>query len=104
MDVGADELLGAEDGAVNMAFGGEVNDGGGLMLAKKLGDQFAVVDVAVDEFIAADGRDRRQVGGISGVSEAVEVDDRGGLLRQPLQNEVGADESGAAGDDDRIPS
>ena len=34
MDVGADELIRPEDGAVHVALGGKVDNGGGLMLAK----------------------------------------------------------------------
>ena len=74
----------------------------GLMLAKKAGDTFTVVDVAADESVTRIGTDRREVRRIAGVGKAIEIDEWRGFVRQPLENEVGADESGATGDEDRI--
>ena len=92
VNVGANEFFGTEDRAVHVALGGEVHDGCGLMLGEDSAHQLAVVDVAVHERVARIVRDRGQVRGISGVRQAVEVDERRGLALQPLQYEVRADE------------
>ena len=42
--------------------------------------------------------ERRKVAEIPGVGELVEVDDRLGARREPIEDEVGADEAGASGD------
>jgi hypothetical protein len=73
-----------------------------LIAAEQLIDQRVIVDIAVREFLARIPSQRRQVTGIAGVSEAIEVHDRRGLLRQTLHDKVGANESSAAGNDDRI--
>ena len=66
-------------------------------------DQRAIADVAADEDVAGVAFEARQVGEIAGVGEGVEVDDA--LLRglgggEPVEDEVAADEAGAAGDED----
>jgi hypothetical protein len=38
-----------------------------------------------------------QVVQITGIGERIEIDDPGRLIRKPLQDEIGADETGAAG-------
>ena len=47
-------------------------------------------------------RERREVAEVAGVGELVEIDD--GLVgrREPVEHEVGADEAGAAGDEDHV--
>jgi hypothetical protein len=100
VDVRADELLGTEDGSVHMALGGEVHEGCRLMLAEKPGHQAAVVDVSVDELIAAMAAYRGEVPEIAGIGQAIEVHQRRRLLRQPMQDEVGSDKSGTARDND----
>jgi hypothetical protein len=43
-------------------------------------------------------RNRQQVMGIAGVSELVEIDHWSSFLRNPLQDEIGADEPGSSSD------
>jgi len=102
VDVGADEGLRGRDGAVDVAFGGEVDDGAGTMGAEKRGDELGVADVSADEAVARVQFERREVGGISGVGEQIEIDDDGGRGLDRGENEVGADEAGAAGDEDQV--
>src|ERR1019366_6807962 len=102
IDVGADKFVRTEDGTIDMTLGRKVDDCGGLMIVKDSMHESAVVDVAAHKFVAGIADQRRQVGRIAGVGEAIEVDDRRRLLSEPLQDEVGADEPGAAGHDDRF--
>ena len=53
-DVGADEVAGAVDRAVDVAFGGEVHDRVHLVPAQEVGHQRPVADVALDEGVAGD--------------------------------------------------
>ena len=78
-DVGLDEVFRAVDAAVNVRFGGKIDDGAGLMLGKQLGDKVEVADVALDEEVARVAAQRCEVLEVAGVGQRVEVDD--GLSR-----------------------
>jgi len=99
-DVGLDEVLGAVDGAVHMALGCEMHDGAGPMLGQQAVEQRDVGDVAVHEDVARVALQAVQVVQIARVGELVESDDAFVRLREPVEDEVGADEAGAAGDED----
>ena len=89
MDVGLDELGGAEDRAVDMRLGREIDDC--LTTGARRGDRIRVADVALDELaVAAD-----EVRAVPGIRQLVEDDDLLACRREPLC-EVGADEAGAA--------
>ena len=51
-DVGLDEVFRAVDAAVDVGFGGKIDDGAGLVLGKQLGDEVEVADVALDKDVA----------------------------------------------------
>jgi len=51
-DVGLDEVFRAVNAAVDVRFGGEIDDGPRLVLGKKPGDEIEVADVALDEAVA----------------------------------------------------
>ena len=51
-DVGLDEVFRAVDAAVNVRFGGKIDDGARLVLGEQPGDEVEVADVAVDEDMA----------------------------------------------------
>ena len=87
-----DELLRAEDRAVDVGLGGEVDDrvaarGGAL-------DGVGIGDVADDELVL----DALEVRGIACVGELVEHDDVVALAARAA-DEVRADEAGATGDE-----
>ena len=79
-DIGLDEFARAVDGAVDVALGGEVHDGVGLILVKNLLQRRRVAEIDLFEMIF------RMVGkiseglGIAGVCEFIEVDNFGVLL------------------------
>ena len=91
-ELGAAELLGAEDRAVDVRLGREVDDR--VAAARRPGDVLRHGDVAVVELDAVG-----QVGAVPGVGQLVEDDDVLAGAEQPL-DEVRADEAGAAGDED----
>src|SRR5208337_1586968 len=102
VDVGADEIVGAVDGAVNVALGGEVNDGAGLSAPQQAAHKIAIDDVALLEAIARMGFDGTQVVEIARVCQLIEIQDARGFGGNPLENEIRANESSAAGDQDEI--
>jgi len=83
-----------------MALGGEVDDGAGLMRAQQLRHLVTVTDVAWHQGVAGVVLQALQVLNIAGVGEFVQGDDGLIALSQPVKHEVGADEAGAAGDED----
>jgi len=112
-DVGAHEGFRAEDGAVDVALGGEVDDRVDLVLGKEALDEGAVADVTLDKHIAALGAgffrrlpiarlDVGEVFEVARVGEGVEIDDAPRKIWAPEEpvDEVRADEAGAAGDED----
>ena len=100
-DVGLDERLGGIDGAVDVGLGGEIDDGVDLVLGEEAGDEGGVTNVAMGENVARVGREVGEVGGVARVGEGVEVDqpcERRAIFEEALTDEIAADESGAAGD------
>ena len=89
------------DAAVNVRFGGKIDDGAGLVLGEELGDEVEVADVALDEDMARVALQGGEVLEVAGVGQRVEIDDRLIGMGQPVEDEVAADEAGSAGDEDR---
>ena len=101
-DVGLDEVFRAVDAAVDVRFGGKIDDGAGLVLGEQLGDEVEVADVALDEDVARVALERGEVLEVAGVGQRVEVDDGLVGMGQPVEDEIAADEAGAAGDEDHL--
>ena len=106
-DVGFQKLARGVDGAVDMGFGGEVEDGVGPMGGEKVGEKGGVLNVALLEVVAGVGGGFGEVFRASGVGEEVEIDNFGGAFSlefgggvEEVVDEVGADEAGPAGDED----
>ena len=97
-DVGLDEVFRAVDAAVDVRFGGKIDDGAGLVLGEQFGDEVEIADVALDEDVARIALQSGEVLEVAGVGQRIEVDDRFIRLRQPVEDEIAADEAGAAGD------
>src|SRR6185295_6347356 len=96
-----DEVGGAEDGAVDVALGGEVHHR--VHARHGGGDLGGVADVALDDPQPRGVEHRGEVGQRPGVGQQVQHDDLAvGERRvdagQGSADEVGADETGAAGD------
>ena len=99
-DVRLHELERVGDGAVDVALGGEVDDGGEPVLLEETSGEVGVGDVALDERVVRGGLDVRQVGRVAGVGEPVEVDEADVRVAQHHpEEEVRADKAGPARDE-----
>ncbi len=87
------------DRAVDVALGREIDDGARAVQRQERIDLRAVADVAMDEHVPGVATKRGKAAQIAGVGELVEVDEALAGSLQPVEHEVGADESGAAGDE-----
>ena len=100
-DVRPGEDLRPGDRAVDVGLGGEVDDEVGVLRREQPGDEGAVADIAPDEAEAGVGQQLPEVVRVPGVGQGVEAQQP--EVRMPLQHvpeEIRADESGAAGDED----
>lgn len=82
-----------------MAFGGKVDDRAWSVLGQQARHQGAVANVALHEQVARIALQPRQRFQVARVGQLVEVDDALLRVRQPVENEVGADEASASGDE-----
>ena len=83
-----------------MRLGGEVHHRARPVLGQQALDQGRIADVALHEDMARVAIKRGQVAPVAGVGELVEVEYRLLAGGQPVEHEVGADEAGAACDED----
>ena len=84
-----------------MAFGSEVQDGPGLVLRQQAGDQPGVPNITLHKDMPRVAVQRCQRFQVAGIGQLVEVDDRLVGLSQPVEDKVGTDEAGSAGDKNR---
>lgn len=96
-DIRFDERGGAIDRAIDMTLGGEIHYGVRPVTCKKRRNKFAVSDITPDKDVLLVALKRRQRLQIASVCQFVQVDDSvsGG---DGLEDEIGANESGAARD------
>ena len=100
-NVGLQEDLRVLDGAIHMTFGGKVHHHVGMLLLKQVVDGLAVTDVRLHETEVGLVHDAFQRGQVARIGQLVHADNA--ILRvlvQHIENEVAADKSGTAGDDD----
>jgi len=99
-DISLDELCWAMDRSVDMGLRRKVHDRSWLMLGEELGDQLGVSDVTSDKCVPGIRFKGGQILEIASVGKLVEGDHAVGFAGNPVENEVGTDESGSAGDKD----
>ena len=100
-DVGSDEVAGATDRTIDMGFRGQVHDGGDLMITHDPADIVAIAEVDLFEDIFVMALESGEIFKMSGVSEAIEIDQMGDFGPvDDVANEIRADETGAAGDEE----
>jgi len=92
-----DEVARAVDGAVNVAFGREVDHGAGLVLGQEAFDQSAVADVALHKHVPWVALNRGQGLQITRIGELVQVDHDLVATGQPVEHKVTTNKTGAAG-------
>ena len=81
-----------------MGLSSKVHDGSGPVLREKLGDKLGISDVTADKDVPRVPLNGGQILEIPRVGELIEVNDAVSLTRDPIEDEVGTDESGAASD------
>ena len=91
---------GPVDRAVDVRLGGEVHHRARTVRGEEPVHERRVADVAAHEAVARVAAHRLEVAEVAGVGELVEVHHRLATRGEPVDDEVGADESGAAGDED----
>src|SRR6266852_1850215 len=96
-DVGSDKFFRPVNGSVHVRRRGKMHDRAGAMPAKQVGDERGIADIAMHKCVRRVVAHGIQVAQITGIGERIEIDDARGLIRKPLQDEIGADETGAAG-------
>src|SRR6516162_2390002 len=95
-DVGAQKCLGSQDGSIDVAFGGKVQDCHWPVFGEQPGDHRTIADVAFHEDMQRIALERGQVAKISGIGQQIEIDYWTVVLRNPMENEIRSDESCAA--------
>ena len=96
--VGVDEVVGAGDRTVDVALGGEVDDG--VVAGHRLFERARIADVALDERVARVVVDVAQRREVARVGERVVDGDFVVGVGEHVADVVGPDEAGAAGDED----
>lgn len=81
-----------------MAFSSKVDDGARAVLGQQSVDKYRVTDIASCEDMPRIALHTGKILQIARIGELVEIDDGFIVSRQPIENEVGADEPGSAGD------
>ena len=98
-DIALDKDLGVLDGTVHMALSGKVDDIIEVVLCKQALHQLLVADVALHEHMAGVALHILQVLQIARVGQLIQVDQQDlGVLLEHIVDKVGADKTGAAGD------
>ncbi|MGY4215683.1 hypothetical protein ACVMFB_002182 [Bradyrhizobium sp. USDA 4522] len=100
-DVGLDEFAGAVDRAVDMAFRGKVHHSIGLIFLEQPAQVLRLADAGLLEGVIQAFGGTGQRGQVCRIGQLVDVDDAGVGVAQQVADHGGADEAGAAGDEDR---
>ena len=97
--IGLNEFHGVGDGAVHMAFGGQVQDPVQAVLGKQASDELCIADIPLDQGPMADTLAGGQVGGIARIGEFVQDHNAVlGIMLHPVFHKVRTDKAGSSGD------
>ena len=96
-DVGLDEILGAVDRAIHVAFRRKVDDGARPGFREQLAHQLRIADVAMYENVARIIFEGREVFQIARVGQLVQADYAFSALRKPIEDKIRADKARTAG-------
>lgn|GEM_PF-6620948 len=97
-DVGVEEIAGVFDGAIDVGFGGEVGDVGGIEVLDSLGCGIGVGEVDAGEAVVGEVGDGLEGERVSGVGEGVDVHELDiGHLGDVFEEEISANEAATAG-------
>src|SRR5580704_13085723 len=92
--VGAKEGFGAQNGPIDMAFGGKVDDRRRPVIGEQPVHGLAVADIAPDEDMVGVALKRSEVAQVACIGEKIEVDHPAFVLRNPIKNEIRSNKSG----------
>lgn len=98
--VGLNEVFGAVDAAIDVAFGGEVDDRARLVGGQQLTHQGCIANVGLDEHMAGIAMQAGQSVEVARVGEFVQVDHVLAAVvcaGEPVEYEIGTDKASAAG-------
>ena len=98
----ADEPLRRHNRPVHVALSGEVHNRLRLILPEQRTDQFRIANIAAYKGIPLIALERRQVPGVPGVGQQVQIHHSPGAGLHPAQNKVRADEPRPAGHQNRV--
>ena len=98
-DIGLHEFRRALDRAVDVALGREVHDGARAVSGQQLAHELPVADVALHEAVALVAAHGIHIAQIARIGELVEIDERLPGFTNRGDDVVGADKTGAAGDE-----
>ena len=90
------EVFGAQDGPVNVALGGEMNDSSWLVFQQEIVDKPEIVDVAPDEDVAGIAIDGGQILYVTRISELIKIDYRSAAVANPFEHKIGANKARSA--------
>ena len=96
-DVGFDEGRWPVDGAIDMAFGGQVHDGIGLVLGKDAVEFCAVANIDLLKRVARAGAALGQRGQVARVGQLIDIDDAVARVANDVAHQGGANKAGTAG-------
>src|SRR5215472_6616819 len=74
LNIGTDEIVSSLDGAVNVALSSQVDNGPGSMGGENFAQQRKIADIATHKGVSRVVFQSRQIRGVAGVSQLVEVD------------------------------
>ena len=97
-DIGFNELARSVNGTVDMTLSGKVDHRTGLVGLQQLRDQIGIANVALHKDVVRVALQAGQGFQIARVGQLVQIDHSFRGLSQPIQNKIGANEAGTAGD------
>ncbi len=87
-----------------MAFGSEMHDRARPMACKEAVDERPIADVTAHENVVGLAVKAAQVLEVAGIGQGVQVDHGSAAVGQPIQHEIAANKSGAAGNQNHCAS
>jgi hypothetical protein len=96
-----DEGVRTVNGPIDVRLGSEMHDGIDFLTTQQLLDQLAIANISADEAELGPAHRRFEICRVACVRERIQDDQRiARMLPKPMVNEVGANEAGAAGDEE----
>src|ERR1019366_7788865 len=102
VDVRTDEVVRTMNGPVHVALGGKMNYGARTLALQKASHQIAVDDIALLKQVRRVRRDGFKIARVPRIGQLVQIEDGRRLLQDPLQDEIRADESRSARNQNQI--